>query len=142
MQFSRLGADLRKQQELNHSKISSYTVFILSVNIIKYYMLVISRACILSRCGINICILQNVHIILTFLYTNTAATAVDRAGYGQGTGLPIVLDDLACSSTESRLIDCRGRQGSHNCNHREDAGVICVPPYTPGPGSYSYCPVH
>ena len=67
---------------------------------------------------------------------NTAATPVDRAGFGQGTSLPIVMDDIVCSSNsaENRLIDCRGRFGSHNCRHNEDVGVICVPGYTPGPG--------
>ena len=65
---------------------------------------------------------------------NAAATNVDRAGFGQGTGLPIVIDDVRCTLRESRLIDCPARLGSHNCNHGEDAGVICVPAYTPGPG--------
>lgn len=69
---------------------------------------------------------------------HTAATNVVRAGFGQGTGLPIVMDDVRCSgsSVENRLIDCPARLGttSHNCAHSEDAGVICVPAYTPGPG--------
>ena len=79
------------------------------------------------------CILQIVYIKQFYLLI--AATNVNRAGFGQGTGLPIVLDDIACSPTMSRLIDCRGRQGSHNCAHSEDAGVICVPDFTPGPGA-------
>ena len=45
-----------------------------------------------------------------------------------------MIDDVACSFVENRLIDCRARLGSHNCAHSEDAGVICVPAYTPGPG--------
>ena len=68
------------------------------------------------------------------IHFNAAATNVDRAGFGQGTGLPIVIDDVQCTSTENRLIDCPARLGSHNCAHSEDAGVICVPAYTPGPG--------
>ena len=52
-------------------------------------------------------------------------TAVSRAGFGQGTG-QIWLDDVACTGTESRLIDCPANSlGSHNCAHSEDAGVRC-----------------
>ena len=65
------------------------------------------------------------------------STNILRAGYGQGTG-PIVLDDVACVGTETRLIDCPARPvGTHNCNHGEDAGVICTPIVTPGPGKNS-----
>ena len=47
-----------------------------------------------------------------------------------------MLDNVGCRLTENRLIDCPGLKGptAHNCNHGEDAGVICVPAYTPGPG--------
>ena len=42
-----------------------------------------------------------------------------------GTGL-IVLDDLNCTGSELRLIDCpHNRLGRHNCSHHEDAGVRC-----------------
>ena len=68
-----------------------------------------------------------------FAHVYAATTPVNRAGYGRGTGT-VLIDDLACTPFESRLIDCRGRFGSSNCNHGEDAGVICVPEYTPGPG--------
>ena len=76
------------------------------------------------------------YTVLFIFLMHAAATNVDRAGFGQGTGLPIVIDDVRCSgsSVENRLIDCPARLGSHNCGHNEDAGVICVPAYTPGPG--------
>ena len=54
-----------------------------------------------------------------------AVKALHSAHYGQGTGA-IFLDNLECTGTESSLIHCRhGGLYSHNCNHGEDAGVIC-----------------
>lgn len=62
------------------------------------------------------------------LYTILLSGATSRccAGYGQGTG-PIVLDDVQCTGTESRLLNCTTRAvGTHNCAHSEDAGVSCT----------------
>ncbi|NXH14163.1 DMBT1 protein, partial [Bucco capensis] len=43
----------------------------------------------------------------------------------QGTG-HIWLDDINCAGTEGDLSACRTRPwGEHNCNHGEDAGVVC-----------------
>ena len=49
------------------------------------------------------------------------------AAYGQGTG-PIWLDDLRCNAnTNTRLTDCPANAvGVHNCDHSEDAGVLCL----------------
>lgn len=70
----------------------------------------------------------------TMLLFCAAATPITRAGYGQGSG-PVLLDNVACNGRETRLIDCRANPiGSHNCNHGEDAGVICAPRFIPGPG--------
>ena len=47
----------------------------------------------------------------------------------------MLLDNVACTGRETRLIDCRANPiGTHNCNHAEDSGVICAPPFIPGPG--------
>ena len=38
----------------------------------------------------------------------------------------IWLDNLSCSGTETRLIDCEHNGfGFHNCIHANDAGLIC-----------------
>jgi hypothetical protein len=59
--------------------------------------------------------------------SSPGATARSQAFYGQGNG-PITLDNVACSGTETRLIDCPANPiGTHNCVHSEDAGVLCRP---------------
>ncbi|KAL3866132.1 hypothetical protein ACJMK2_043462, partial [Sinanodonta woodiana] len=51
--------------------------------------------------------------------------ALKGAIFGRGTG-PIWLDNVACYGNESRIQDCDHNGFSvQNCNHGEDAGVIC-----------------
>ena len=48
-----------------------------------------------------------------------------NAHFGAGTG-PIFLDDVACSSSASQLLECSSRPIlQHNCAHSADAGVGC-----------------
>ena len=57
--------------------------------------------------------------------SSTAASTLTLASVIDGTGL-ILLDELQCSGSESRLIDCpHNGLGNHDCSHREDAGVRC-----------------
>ena len=56
--------------------------------------------------------------------------AFSGAHFGRGSG-HIFLDDMNCSGTEARLVDCPFHNpwqtyGLTNCNHGEDAGVMCA----------------
>ena len=45
--------------------------------------------------------------------------------YGNGSG-EILLDNLKCSGQESSLFNCPGNEiWDNNCDHSEDAGVVC-----------------
>uniref|UniRef100_A0A3B3DTT3 SRCR domain-containing protein n=1 Tax=Oryzias melastigma TaxID=30732 RepID=A0A3B3DTT3_ORYME len=69
--------------------------------------------------------LNDAKVVCRQLSCGTALKATESAQFGQGSG-KIWLDDVACSGTESSLTKCdHGGYGTHNCNHGEDAGVIC-----------------
>ena len=51
--------------------------------------------------------------------------AYSNAYFGAGTG-PIYLDNVACTSSASQLLECSSRPiSTHNCLHSADAGVGC-----------------
>ena len=59
------------------------------------------------------------------LACSAGGIAYSNAYFGAGTG-PIYLDNVACTSSASQLLECSSRPIlSHNCHHSADAGVGC-----------------
>ena len=64
--------------------------------------------------------------MFNYLFSLPIAATALRSGFTNGVG-QIWLDNVACSGTETRLIDCsHNGLGSHNCVHSDDAGVRCT----------------
>ncbi|XP_060582023.1 deleted in malignant brain tumors 1 protein-like, partial [Ruditapes philippinarum] len=60
-------------------------------------------------------------------YQSTNPLVFGSAYFGGGT-LPILLDDVQCTGTETSLSQClKGIWGTNNCGHHEDVGISCTP---------------
>ena len=55
------------------------------------------------------------------------ATAYSSAHFGQNPNIIIALDDVTCTTAQSRLINCTYDSNTGDCSHSDDAGVQCVP---------------
>ena len=61
----------------------------------------------------------------TYLVYFLGGVAYSNAYFGGGTG-PIYLDDVACTSSATQLLECPSLPIlTHNCRHSADAGVGC-----------------
>ncbi|XP_075020257.1 antigen WC1.1-like isoform X2 [Calonectris borealis] len=69
--------------------------------------------------------LSDANVVCKQLGCGHAIKAFVSAHYGEGSG-QIWLDDVNCTGAESDLWSCPSRTwGQHNCQHKEDAGVLC-----------------
>lgn len=68
----------------------------------------------------------NAEVVCRQLGFRRALKAAKHSEFGQGWSLHILLDDVQCTGTEASLLDCKhAGLGTHNCDHHEDAGVVC-----------------
>uniref|UniRef100_A0A673A7H6 SRCR domain-containing protein n=1 Tax=Sphaeramia orbicularis TaxID=375764 RepID=A0A673A7H6_9TELE len=69
--------------------------------------------------------LNDAQVVCRQLNCGTALSALGSAHFGPGSD-PIWLHDVACSGSESYLTECQHPGfGTEDCEHNEDAGVIC-----------------
>ena len=62
-----------------------------------------------------------------YLFVCIGAVGFRSALYGPG-DLPVLLDDVVCTGNEKGLLNCSSSPlGSHDCDHTEDASVVCNP---------------
>ena len=74
--------------------------------------------------------LKDARVVCLQLGLGPAYKAVQEAGFGQGTHLPILLDDVNCDVKPTENEDGKGLLKCEyltqaNCHHTEDAGVAC-----------------
>ena len=73
---------------------------------------------------VKCCLIALQELELANVLSNADASALSNAFYGQGTG-PILLDDVACTGTQTNILQCTFDTNTADCGHSEDAGVQC-----------------
>ncbi|KAG5831561.1 hypothetical protein ANANG_G00305000 [Anguilla anguilla] len=71
---------------------------------------------------------RDASVICRQLGLGEIGTAVQHSYYGPGSGL-FHYERLGCRGNENSLLECRGRKFvAGDCNHGNEAGVVCAPP--------------
>ena len=52
------------------------------------------------------------------------AQSYSSAYFGEG-DVPILLNNVACSTSEGKLVNCSYESDTAACSHSQDAGVMC-----------------
>lgn len=69
--------------------------------------------------------IEDADVACRMLGYKSASDFTKLASYGQGSGI-IWLDNIQCHGNENNLLLCsHGGIAIHNCQHSEDAGVVC-----------------
>ena len=69
--------------------------------------------------------IEDADVACRMLGFKSASSYTKRASFGEGTGI-VWLDNVQCQGTESSLLLCSHLGlAVHNCEHNEDAGVVC-----------------
>ena len=69
--------------------------------------------------------INDAHVVCRQLGFFGARSAHGNAVFGQGLD-PIWIEGVGCQGGEASLLDCtHAGWGAHNCNHGEDASVVC-----------------
>ncbi|XP_029440767.1 deleted in malignant brain tumors 1 protein-like [Rhinatrema bivittatum] len=70
--------------------------------------------------------MDDAQVVCRQLNCSLPQAALTSAWFKEGTG-PIWLDNVECQGNESHLAQCKAQAWSmHNCQHNEDAGVVCT----------------
>ncbi|XP_048581917.1 deleted in malignant brain tumors 1 protein isoform X4 [Nematostella vectensis] len=69
--------------------------------------------------------MKDANVVCRMLGFPYALQYTQTSSFGGGSG-PIWMDNVGCRGNESSLADCQfNGWGVHNCDHEEDAGVVC-----------------
>jgi len=69
--------------------------------------------------------MNDANVVCRQLGFSSASSAPGNAAYGQGSE-PTWMDNVACQGGEASLFACtHNGWGVENCNHGEDASVVC-----------------
>ena len=80
--------------------------------------------------------------IIFLIYSDTSYADKSSKKFSPGTD-EIWLENLRCTGDEMDLADCRhSGWGVHNCEHRDDVGIKCVPPPTTTTSSTTASTIH